>query len=108
LNDRPRYRYWLGLAIVFAYISMDEACRIHELLTGVMRRLFGLGASGGLLYLSWVVPVGIVMLILGLLYARFICQLPFEVRRLAIFSAVVFIGGALGCELLESLVLRGP
>lgn len=107
-NDPKRYRYWVGLSLIFAYISVDEACRIHELLTGVMRQVFGVGASGGILYLSWVVPVGIAILALGLIYLRFFLELPSGLKRLGAVSAAVFVGGALGCELIESKLLSDP
>jgi hypothetical protein len=72
-----------------------------------MRRLFGIGGEG-YLFLSWVVPVGIAILVLGVVYFRFFLRLPVRLQRLGTLSAIVFLAGALGCELIESKLLSDP
>jgi len=90
------YRYWAGLSLVFLYLSMDEAVAIHEQLTMPLRTSFHLG---GLLYLSWVIPAGILLLLFALLYFKFLFRLPEPTRNLLIASGVIYVAGAIGIEM---------
>lgn len=90
-------RYWLGLAALFGYLSMDEASALHERLIVPVRELLGVG---GLLSFAWVIPGMAVVILLGGLYVRFILRLP---RRTLVhfgLGAALYLGGAIGMELL--------
>src|SRR5262245_15560815 len=56
--------HWWGLAILFGFMSLDEAAEIHE-------HLGGLIGTGGVLYLDWVIPAGVVVVLLGLAFLPF-------------------------------------
>ncbi len=62
-----RVHWWL-LALVFFYISLDEAATIHEDLS----RLFDFG---GVLYFGWVVPAAVVVILMGIVYLPFLWHL---------------------------------
>ena len=97
--------HWGGLAVIFAYFSFDEAAEIHELSYRPLRALFDL--SDGLAFVSWIIPFGALALIVAALYLRFLLALPGRFRRLFVFAAVLFVGGAVGGEL-TSWGYRGP
>lgn len=84
---------WWGLAAVFAYISLDELARLHE----GANRFFD---QGGVLYFGWVIPAAFLLLLLGLLYLRFLLALPRPLLRRFVLAAAAYVGGALGVELL--------
>jgi hypothetical protein len=68
-SGAPFRRHWAFLGLVFLYMSLDEAVEIHEHLGGLLE-------LHGVLYFSWVVPAGIVVLLLGVAYLRFLWHLP--------------------------------
>lgn len=91
------WRHWTGLAAIFGILALDEAASIHELSIEPLRDALG---AGGLLHWTWVVPGSIFVLVVGAVYLRFIAALPRRTRLLLIVSAVTFVGGALGLEML--------
>jgi hypothetical protein len=90
-------RWWGGLAVIFAFMSADEAGGIHESLIVPLRQ--ALHASG-VLYFTWVVPYAALVLATGLLYTRFLLRLPRAVAVRFVIAGVIFVGGALGMELI--------
>lgn len=94
-------RYWSGLAAGFAFMALDEAVTIHELLNAPLRAM--LGASGPL-YFAWVVPYGLLAAAVGLLYARFLLRLPRAIAVRFVVAGLIFVGGAVGVELLQGLM----
>ena len=99
-----RYR-WAGLALTFLYMSVDEAVGIHELLTGPTRTMLGL-PDHGIFQFAWVIPGAMIAVALGLWFLRLLLSLPPRTRRQFIVAAVLFVGGALGFELLGGLYYR--
>ena len=89
----PYRRHWTALAVIFLYMAIDEAVSIHELLN----QLFDLP---GIFYFGWVIPAGILVAVFVASYLRFLAALPprsgFEFLR----AGAVYVGGALGVELL--------
>lgn len=95
--------YWLGLAGVFLFLSLDETFILHERLgdyTQGYMKATGILEAGGLLYFPWIIPYSILMIILGLLYFRFILRLPRKTTVLLILSAIIFLTGAAGFDML--------
>lgn len=88
----PDRRHLAGLAILFAYFSLDEAIEIHEHLGGLL-------GTGGVLYFDWVVPAAVFVALVGVTYARFLFRLPPEVRRGFMIAGAVYVSGALLMEL---------
>lgn len=90
--------YWLALAGIFAYLSFDEATKIHEESLDFLMPLF----RSDFLHF-WVIPASLIMLVLGLVYWRFLFHLPRATRNLFFLSAFIYLGGALGLETLGGL-----
>ena len=97
LHAERWWRHWMGLAIIFGILAVDEAASIHELSIEPLRNLLG---AGGLLHWTWVVPGAIFVVFVGAVYLRFIAALPRRTRLLFVISAITFVGGALGLEML--------
>jgi hypothetical protein len=98
---RPFALHWLGLSLIFVYLSADEASFIHELLNPVFRRWWHLPAF---LYYSWVVAGASFVACLALFYAQFLRALPTSTRRRFVLSGVTYVGGALGVELVGAWI----
>ncbi|CAK8725741.1 Multidrug transporter [Candidatus Electrothrix aarhusensis] len=89
--------YWIGLAAVFLFLSLDEAFVLHEGLgdyTEEYIKTTGIFQVSGLLYFPWIIPYGILTTLLGVLYFRFILCLPRKTTVLLTLSAIIFITGA--------------
>ena len=56
----------------------------------------------GWFFYPWVVAGGFFVVIATVSYFRFVMDLPSQVRRLTVLSGALYIGGALGMDLIES------
>jgi len=90
------WTYWCGLAVIFLYLSMDEAASIHELTITPVRDLLDVG---GIFHWAWVIPGMIFVAAIGLTYFKFVLSLPRRTRSHFVVAAAVFLGGALGVEM---------
>jgi len=88
-------RHWLALAFIFLYLSADEAVALHETTVPLLRKL----NLGGLLYYPWVLVGIAAVLIFGIVYLRFFLHLKPRGRSLFLLSAVLYVGGAIGLEM---------
>jgi hypothetical protein len=91
---------WAVLAAGFAAMAFDELVSVHERLIEPMRDLIG-GDRLGILYFAWVIPALLLVAGLGIFFLRFFISLPPRVRLLTGIGAAMFLGGAVGFELLE-------
>ncbi len=97
IADRSRWRfYWALLAAIFLLLSLDEIAGLHERLITPVREALG---AGGPFYFAWIIPVGGAVIVLGFAYLRFLMALPRRSFRLFTLSATLFIGGAVGVEM---------
>lgn len=98
VRDRWRW-YWCGLALVFMYLSLDEAAQLHESAMVPVREAFDLS---GPFHYAWVVPAMACLTIFAMLYLRFTLALPKKTMLLFILAAVMYVGGAIGVEMVSS------
>ena len=94
-----QHRYWAGLALIFLFLAFDEGTRIHEMMSGVMERWV---TPKGYLYWPWVIPYGFAVLVLAAVYLRFLVRLSRTTRYYFILAALLFLGGAIGVEMLSA------
>jgi hypothetical protein len=99
-------RHWLVLAAIFLFLSMDEAASIHEKGSNLALLIMpSIGDSGYLSrYLSypWVVFGAPFVLLFSLAYLRFLIHLPVKTRSLFVLAGIIYVGGALGVEIVSS------
>jgi hypothetical protein len=99
--------YWGILSIVLVLMSVDEAAAsLHNKLGGPLQSVLD---TGGLFYYNWVILGGGVVVIFGLVYMRFVLDLPVTIRRLFVAAGALYVAGSLGLEMITGLVsdLRG-
>lgn len=102
LNKRvhdPHATKWLILSIGFLLMAYDEAFQVHELLSNPVRAMLG-NRGVGFLYFSWVVPAIILIAVLAVYFLRFLLQLPLASAMRFLFAALLYLGGAIGIEML--------
>lgn len=93
--------YWGVLAIIFLFLSVDEVARIHETI-GQLIELKFTGKTHGFLYYTWVIYGAAFVLIVAAAYLNFLRHLPAKTMRIFILSALVYVGGALGMEIINA------
>lgn len=98
-RGEPRSGGWLVLGLAFLVVSADEGAGLHERLTVVVREL--LGVSSGPLYYAWVVPYVLALVATAPLLIGFVLRLPRRVAALAALGGVLYVGGAVGVELIS-------
>lgn len=91
------YFPWLGLAVIFLFISIDEIASIHERLIAPVRESLG---TSGLLFFAWIIPYGVALLVFVIAYSRFLFRLPKKISALFVISGAIFVSGAIGFEML--------
>ncbi len=100
------YWLWVGLSIVFLFLSIDEFTSIHECLGEPSERLLkssGLLKSSRILFYAWIIPYGIALTAFGIVYLKFLLNLPRKTMLLFIASGIVFVSGAIGFETLSGI-----
>lgn len=95
VGERMPWRLML-LAAVFVLLSCDETASLHELLIAPVRN--GLGV-GGILHLAWIIPAMGFLMVLGLVVWPLYFQVSPTLRRGAIIAGMLFVGGAIGAEM---------
>ena len=97
-----QFKYnWLILSAVFLILSMDEFMSVHELMIEPMQELLN---PSGVFYFAWVIPGMVFVGALGLLFLRFLIKLKASYRNKFIISAILFLGGALGIEMIGGYI----
>ncbi len=90
--------HWMLLAAGFALMTVDEAWSLHERLIAPGRRLLG-GGELGIFFYAWVLfAIGLLALLVPV-FLRFVLDLPRATRNRFILAGLLFVGGAIGTEL---------
>lgn len=100
-RDRWQRNWWV-LAVVFALLSLDESTAMHENLIKPVRSALDLS---GAFYFAWVLPVSALGLLFLLSQVRFLRDRWRPVGRGLVVAGLVFVGAAVGLELLEGLLI---
>lgn len=93
---QDRYtRYWVGLVVVFLFLSMDEGAVIHEVIADTLQSELDLS---GYLTFGWQLVYVPLVIVFALLYLRFLFHLPPRTRYLFMLAGAVYVGGAVVVE----------
>lgn len=92
--------HWWVLATGFLLMAVDESVSIHEMLISPMRKLLG-GHDLGIFYFAWVVPALGLIVALAIYFLPFVLRLPRRTAIVFLVAAAIYLGGAIGVELIE-------
>ncbi len=95
--SRPYAGHWGILAFLFLFLAFDEASAIHEALIMPLRTIF---KSGGIFHYAWVIAAIPLVILFVVAFAKFFFHLPKRSRLHLGLAVGIYIGGALGLELL--------
>jgi hypothetical protein len=102
-REDPDTRSWWLLAGGFIYLSVDEAAGLHELLIDPVGDVTD---ASGLLHYAWIIVAIPAIAIVCLLLLGFLRRLPAATRRSFLVAGAIYVGGTVGVEALEGLVLH--
>jgi len=98
---RDRFRWsWTGLAAIFFVLAIDEMCSLHEQL-GKLLSSRGVQLHGAFEY-QWVVPGMAIVLVVGLMYVRFLLNLPRRYGARFAIAGAIYVCGAIGVEMISA------
>lgn len=95
LKGKRYFKHWVGLSMIFFYLSLDEFVGIHERVGLRISNLIGSDIGGYL----WVVPFSILLIIFAIIYLPFLLSLPVKYRNLFFLSGFIYVMGGLGLEI---------
>lgn len=100
--------YWAILSSGFLVMAGDELLQFHERVSWPVRKQLGLLGDDywGIFHYAWVIPYFIIVAILGLFFLRFWLSLPKTTRLAFLLAATLYIGGAIGCELVGGYIAQ--
>lgn len=91
---------WVILSAGFALMTLDEALALHEHLIEPMRGLLG-GEQLGIFFFAWVIPAIVLVGALAVFFLPFVFRLPRATAIAFMAAGAIYLGGALGVELIE-------
>ena len=97
-------RPWALLALVFAFLSIDEITSVHEKVDALIKFYT---PTSGILHHAWVAPYGLAVLILAIVLCPWFLALNRWLQVMFFTSGAVFVGGALGVEIINGLYYSG-
>lgn len=98
--SQGRYRHhWLGLAVLFVGMSVEEIAGVHEQLSAPIGAFV---ERSGFLYYSWVLAGLVVVALVAALCFRFWLHLDRRTRWLFLLAALLYVGGSIGLEMLSA------
>lgn len=90
--------HWRMLSLIFLIMSVDEMASLHERFSLVVKRASDLGAA---FHYSWVAVGLVVVPLVGLAYLWFLVDLRRKTAWLFIIAGMLYVGGALGMEMVS-------
>lgn len=98
--EDPYRWHWFGLAVIFLGLSIDEAADFHGAVSYKIQSTYD---TSGVLAYPWILPAAILSLAVGLIYLRFLLQLPDPLRSRFVLAGALFLTGALVLEAIEAV-----
>ena len=94
-----RSRFWPFLACVLVGLSLDESISVHEEISEQLDQILDIG---GPLRYAWVIPGALFAACVALASRGALRKLPRPTARLILLGGCLYVGGAVGLELLDS------
>lgn len=95
---------WFALSAFFLAMAADETAQLHDMATGPLRN--GLGLDFGALYFAWLIPALLIVAAAGWYFAPLVRALSANVRAQLVLAVVVYLAGAVGCEMIGGSVVE--
>lgn len=101
---RTNRKYWLSLSLIFLFLTIDEAVRIHEQFNKLQTVIGSDG--GGYLKYPWILPYAFMAALACVFFLGFLRTLPDRTRKLFFFAGMIYVTAALGFEVFEGRMAK--
>lgn len=98
--DRLRRRFWLIVAIAFAYFSLDEAAQLHEMIDNLSR--------GAHKWVFFYAPFAAAFFLICVYYLIWVRRDDRQLQLWIVGGMAVYIGGGLGAEYISHISYFAP
>lgn len=100
-SSEKRIGKWQVLSLIFLFMGADESIGIHEKWIFIVRSTFSdlEIPLPDLFHYGWIIPYGILLIILFAYFFQFFKNLPRKTIKLFFLSATIFINGAIVMEM---------
>jgi hypothetical protein len=88
----PWLRSWRVLTVGFLLMAVDEIAGVHETINSAIE-------------MSWAIPAGIMVLVLGVAFVPFVLHLPRRTALLFVLAGMIYVSGAAGIELVGNTMV---
>ncbi len=95
-------RYWIGLFLLFIYLAIDEVCVVHERILRTAKQIF----SSANFNSHFIIMATVFIITVIFLFYRFLFLIPKKYLLIAILSAIVYLVGAVGFEVISIFYLK--
>ncbi len=95
------YLNWYFLGVIFVGLALDESAMIHEMANTAIGYYI---STSGVLFLPWVIAGAIFALLVAIKFIPFVARKSRRTIKLFVIAGAVFVAGALGMEMVASLV----
>lgn len=99
-QSRPFVIHWYMLSALFVLLAVDEFMQLHELVSWGLARSIGIDDVRK--YYVWVIPGILFLLGITATFYRFLFHLPALLRRRLLLAGAIFVGGAVGLEIVAA------
>ncbi len=99
-ENKKHFRGWFAIALISLFIAADEYLMLHEMTVEPVRALV---PDYSFLWFAWVIPYGILTLVLAAILCSFIFSLPRRTIMLLFIAGITFVTGAMGFEMLGAV-----
>lgn len=93
---------WRGISLMGIYIAMDEVAGFHELAIDPIRDNWDISPW---LYQAWVIPAMALVILISIIYSRFLWKLPMYAKFYLILGGIIYVIGAIMVESIGGFVL---
>lgn len=102
ISKKALSRPFAALGIIFLYLSLDEMLGFHEQVIDPIHAVIDVD---GFFYFAWVIPGMLFVLIVLLSFLKFLLALPADIRKNFLLAGSIFVGGAIGIEMVGAYIL---
>ncbi|NTZ42343.1 hypothetical protein G7A66_04390 [Altererythrobacter sp. SALINAS58] len=104
----PEVWHWTFLSFVFFALSVDDVATVHERLGDLLtKQLSMVRELGGAFSYSWILLGLPAVVMLAIALSPWFFRLPSRTRVLFAISAICFVGGAIGLEMVNASIAYG-
>lgn len=99
-TNKEGFKWWL-LSLAFLFLSVDESASIHEFFVKFLPMYVGIGGEG-IFRNAWVIVYGLGAIAFAIYLIPSLLKLPPDLLKGMILSGAVYVGGAIGVEMIGS------